>query len=140
MTITSDTPATTPDDAIVIVEPNWPSHERSPVQLLSLAAAAIVFLIGLLVAFADKGALEGFETDLLRFFGDLPDPFERFLVGMSQFVALLYPAVLVVAFVVVRRPRAVLVSAVAGSVAALSGVAGTTTAAGAVAGGAFTGP
>ena len=34
----------------------------------------------------------------------LPDPFERFLVGMSQFVALLYPIVLVVAFIVVRRP------------------------------------
>jgi undecaprenyl-diphosphatase len=119
MTITSDTPATTPDDAIVIVEPNWPSHERSPVQLLSLAAAAIVFLLGLLVAIADKGALEGFETDLLRFFGDLPDPFERFLVGMSQFVALLYPIVLAVAFIVVRRPRAVLVSAVAGVVAAV---------------------
>ena len=63
-----------------------------------------MFLIALLIALADKGALVGFETDLLRFFGELPDPFERFLIGMSQFVALLYPVVLVVAFIVVAPP------------------------------------
>ena len=119
MTITADTPEAAPDrgHAVDIVEPNWPSHERSPVQLLSLAAAALVFLIVLLIALADKDALVGFEADLLHFFGELPDPFERFLIGMSQFVALLYPVVLVVVFIVVRRPRAVLVSVLAGAVA-----------------------
>ena len=86
-------------------------------QLLSLAAAALVFLIALVIALADKDALVGFETDLLHFFGELPDPFERFLIGMSQFVALWYPVVLVVAFIVVRRPRAVLVSVLAAAVA-----------------------
>jgi hypothetical protein len=108
MTITADSSETTPDTTIDIVEPNWPATERSPVQLFALAVAGTVFLLALLISVLDETALVGFEADLVRFFAELPDGFERFLVGMSQFVAILYPVALVVAFFIVRRWRAVL--------------------------------
>jgi glycosyltransferase 2 family protein len=118
MTITDDIPAA-PDASVEIVEPSWPATERSPVQLLSLVVAAVVFLVGLLIAIADEGALLGFETDVLRFFSELPDPLERFLIGTAQFVAVLYPVVLAVAFFALRRARAIVVAAIAGGVSAL---------------------
>jgi undecaprenyl-diphosphatase len=120
MTVTDDAPETAPEIAIDITEPNWPATERSPVQLLSLACALVVFVVALLIVLTDKEALLGFEEDLLRFFDELPNPFERFLIGTSQFVALLYPVVLIVAFAIVRRPRAILVAAFGGALAALS--------------------
>ena len=83
--------------------------------MLSLVVAVFVFLLGLFLALVDKTALVGFESDVVEFFHKLPDPFERFLIGLSQFVAVLYPIVLVAAFLVLRRPIGLLVAAVAGT-------------------------
>ncbi len=101
-----------------IIEQGGPSHERSPVYALSAALAALVLLVCIAGAQFDREALLGFETDLLAFFHELPDPFERVLVGLSQFVAVLYPVMLVVAFIVLRRVRAALVAMAAGVLAA----------------------
>ena len=118
MTAIEDLPDTSPVPDIDITEPNWPATERSPVALLSLVTAAFFFLVALLIAYIDTGALQGFEQDLLSFFEQLPTAFERFLLGVSQFIAVLYPVVLVVAFVGTKRPRVVLVAAAAAATAA----------------------
>ncbi len=55
---------------------------------------------------------------MLSFLHDLPDPFERFLVGVSQFVAVVYPLIIVIAFGAARRVRAALVCVAAGIAAA----------------------
>jgi uncharacterized membrane protein YbhN (UPF0104 family)/tRNA A-37 threonylcarbamoyl transferase component Bud32 len=108
-----------PGPTVEIVESSGPSTERSPVQVLSLACALVVFLLATLVAVADTDALFGLETDAVRFFNELPDVLERFLIGLSQFVALLYPFVLAVAFVALRAWRPVPIAALAGGVAAI---------------------
>jgi glycosyltransferase 2 family protein len=110
MTVT----AAAPNAGVAIVELDAPDTERSPVQLLSLAVALFVFVVALLIAVADKDALLGFENDLLHFVNQLPDLFQRFLLGLSQFVAVIYPVVIVAAFVALRRPVGLLVAALGG--------------------------
>jgi undecaprenyl-diphosphatase len=103
-----------------IVERSGSDLERSPVNVFALAVAVLTLLLFLAVAVLDRDALVGLEADTVALFHELPDPFERFLVGTSQFVALLYPVMLVVAFLASRRPRALLVCLVAGGLAALA--------------------
>ncbi len=119
MTVTTTPPESeeSPDTPIDITEISGPNTERSPVYVLSLVVAVFVFLVGLFLALADKSALVGFESDVVEFFHKLPNPFERFLIGLSQFVAVLYPIVLVTLFVVLRRPLGLLIAAVAGTAA-----------------------
>jgi uncharacterized membrane protein YbhN (UPF0104 family)/tRNA A-37 threonylcarbamoyl transferase component Bud32 len=117
VTVTTTPPESedTPGTSIDITEISGPTTERSPVYVLSLVVAVLVFVVGLFLALVDKSALVGFESDVVEFFHKLPDPFERFLIGLSQFVAVLYPIVLVTAFLVLRRPLGLLVAAVAGT-------------------------
>ena len=119
MTVTTTPPESeeSPDTPIDITEISGPTTERSPVYVLSLVVAVFVFLVGLFLALVDKSALVGFESDVVEFFHKLPNPFERFLIGLSQFVAVLYPIVLVAVFLVLRRPIGLLVAAVAGTAA-----------------------
>jgi undecaprenyl-diphosphatase len=122
MSVTARAPAAdrTPGPAPEIVEPSGPTTERSPVYVLSLVVALVVLGVAIFLARFDRSALVGFEADLLSFFHELPDPFERFLLGMAQFVAVLYPIMLLVAFIMARRPYALLVAAVAAVVAAVA--------------------
>jgi undecaprenyl-diphosphatase len=117
VSVTTTEPRTTSAE---IVEQSGPRTERSPVYVLSLVVALVVLGIAVFLARFDQSALVGFETDLLSFFHELPDPFERFLLGMAQFVAVLYPIMLLIGFIVSRRPYGLLVAAVAGAAAALA--------------------
>jgi undecaprenyl-diphosphatase len=119
VTVLSDAPGDAAGSpAAEIVEPNWPATERSPVQLLSLVTAAAAFLLALLIAQVDKDALFGLESDTLRYFDELPDALERFLIGASQFTAVVYPLILAVAFLALRRWRPVLIALLGAAFAA----------------------
>ncbi|HEY8093066.1 MAG TPA: hypothetical protein VID93_04765, partial [Acidimicrobiales bacterium] len=103
----------------VLIEPQRARFERSPVLLFRLFVAGVVVAIGLLVASAANETILAFDTDLLRLFSGLPDTFERLLLGLSQFVALLLPLVIAIALCGLRRLRALLVMVVAGVVSAV---------------------
>ena len=72
----------------------------------------------MLVAIADRDALTGFEKYLLDFVDGLPQPVERFFIGLGQFVAVISPVIALVVFVIVRHYRTLWVGAIAGGVAA----------------------
>ena len=107
-----------PDEPPVLVEAERPKYERSPVLLFRLLVALLVVALGLAMASAADDTILDFDGDLLRLFGGLPDGFERFLIGLSQFVALMLPVIVVLALAGLRRFRALLVAAVAAVVAA----------------------
>ncbi|HEX5097161.1 MAG TPA: hypothetical protein VFX21_14135, partial [Acidimicrobiia bacterium] len=118
MTALSDRTEDAAAPTVDIVEPNWPTTERSPVQLLSLVAAAAGFVCALSVAQLDRDALFGLESDTLRYFDELPDALERFLLGVSQFTAIVYPVILAVAFLALRRWRPVLIAVLGAAIGA----------------------
>ena len=89
---------------------------------MTAIVAAILLLAGVLVAIADRDALTGFEKYLLDFVDGLPEPVERFFIGLGQFVAVLSPVIALVVFVIVRHYRTLWVGAIAGGVAALAAV------------------
>ena len=94
---------------------NWPTTERSPCPTCCRSWSRCSSSSSACSSLVDKSALVGFESDVVEFFHKLPDPFERFLIGLSQFVAVLYPIVLVTVFLVLRRPIGRARSAVAGT-------------------------
>ena len=107
-----------PDEPPVLVEAERPKYERSPVLLFRLLVAVLVVALGLAMASAADDTILDFDADLLRLFGGLPNGVERFLIGLSQFVALMIPVIVVLALAGLRRFRALLVAAVAAVVAA----------------------
>jgi glycosyltransferase 2 family protein len=109
--------AATPEATAEIVEITGPTTERSPVYVFSGIVAVAMLLFGVFLALFDKSALVGFESDMLTFVHELPDAFERLLLGLSQLVAIVYPIVLAASFVILRRPLGLLVAAVAGTAA-----------------------
>jgi len=98
-------------------------HERSPVDLLRLAVAALAFLLCLALAVGAENTMVGVEADLLQAVGRVPSAQAVFLVGLVQLVALAAPLVLVAVTLVLRRYRlAVLLVAVPLAAAVLEGV------------------
>lgn len=88
-------------------------HERSPVDLLRLAVAALAFLLCLALAVGAENTMVGVEADLLQAVGRVPSAQAVFLVGLVQLVALAAPLVLVAVTLVLRWYRlAVLLVAV----------------------------
>ena len=120
MTATTDRSEPESEPDVEIVEVSGPPTERSPVYVLSLVGAFALLLMALFVSFLDRNALVGLEADVLNLFHELPGPFERILVGVSQFVAFLYPILIVGGFLAVRQYRGLLVAAAG---AALAGFA-----------------
>lgn len=114
--------AATDGQDVQIVERSGSNIERSPVDAMTAIVAAVLLLAGVLVAIADRDALTGFEKYLLDFVDGLPEPVERFFIGLGQFVAVLSPVVALVVFVIVRHFRTLWVGAIAGGVAALAAV------------------
>lgn len=98
-------------------------HERSPVDLLRLAVAALAFLLCLALAVGAENTMVGVEADLLQAVGRVPSAQAVFLVGLVQLVALAAPLVLVAVTLVLRWYRlAVLLVAVPLAAAVLEGV------------------
>jgi glycosyltransferase 2 family protein len=98
-------------------------HERSPVDLLRLAVAALAFLLCLALAVGAENTMVGVEADLLQAVNRVPSALAVFLVGLVQLVALAAPLVLVSVALVLRRYRlAVLLVAVPLAAAVLEGV------------------
>jgi undecaprenyl-diphosphatase len=80
-------------------------HQRSPVDLLHLVAAAVALLACLTLAVAAKNTMVGLEADLLELVDRVPTPLTAFLVGLVQLVALVAPLVVVAVALALRRFR-----------------------------------
>jgi undecaprenyl-diphosphatase len=106
------------DRSLELVEPQRPRYERSPVLLFRLLVAGVVVLIGLGLTEAAEETLLDLDARMLELFGGLPDSVERFLVGLSQFVAVLLPVIVTVALIALRQIRTLLVAVVGGAVGA----------------------
>jgi uncharacterized membrane protein YbhN (UPF0104 family) len=106
--------------APVLVEPNRPKYERSPILAFTLVVAAVIVVVGVVLAVAAKTTILDFHVAILRLFDGLPDSAQRFLIGLSQFAAVLLPVVIVVALIALRQRRALLVLAVASVVSAVA--------------------
>ena len=63
-------------------------YVRSPSDLLRLVIALVLVAIGLLVTFAARGPLGDLEREVLTLFDGLPGVLRRFLVGVTQLVAI----------------------------------------------------
>jgi glycosyltransferase 2 family protein len=101
------------------------SYQRSPVDVLRLAVAAVAFLLCLALAVGAENTMVGVEADLLQLVSRVPSPPAVFLVGLDQLVALVAPLVLVATALVLRRFRlAVLLVAVPAVAAVLEGALG----------------
>jgi hypothetical protein len=112
--------ADSPHAPVEIVELSGATTERSPVYVLTLVLAAALVAITIFFVKFDESALLGFENDLLAFLYKAPNAFERFLLGSSQFVALVFPIFLIGAFVATRRYFGLLVAAIAAGAGALA--------------------
>ncbi len=122
MTITTEPSesADSPHAPVEIVELAGATTERSPVYVLTLVLAVAVVALTIFFVKFDESALLGFENDLLAFLYKAPNAFERFLLGSSQFVALVFPIFLVGAFIATRRYFGLFVAAVAAGSGALA--------------------
>ena len=78
-------------------------HQRSPVDLLRLAVAALALLACLALAVGAKNTMVGVEADLLQLADRVPSPLADFLVGLVQLLALAAPLALLAATLVLRR-------------------------------------
>ena len=94
-----------------LIEPQRPPYERSPVLLFRLLVAGVAVLAGMVLTAAASETLLDLDARVLELFGGLPDSFERFLVGLSQFVALLLPAIVTIALLALRQVRTLVVAA-----------------------------
>ena len=101
-----------------LIEPQRPPYERSPVLLFRLLVAGVAVLAGMVLTAAASETLLDLDARVLELFGGLPDSFERFLVGLSQFVALLLPAIVTIALLALRQVRTLVVAAVGAGIAA----------------------
>jgi undecaprenyl-diphosphatase len=78
--------------------------------------AGVVVLIGLVLTEAAEETLLDLDRRLLELFGGLPGSVERFLVGLSQFVAVLLPVLVTIALIALRQVRTLVVAAVGAAV------------------------
>ena len=113
-------PAVVDPAAPVIVEPQRAKYERSPILVFSLVVAALIIVVALALGIAAKQTILDFHVAVLRLFAGLPESVERFLVGLSQFAAVLLPVLVVAGLLALRQRRALLVMAVAGTVSAIA--------------------
>ena len=98
-------------------------HQRSPVDVLHLAAAALALLLCLILAVGAENTMVGVEADLLQLVDRVPSALTDFLVGLVQLVALVTPLVVVAVALGLGRVRlAVLLVAVPLAAAVLEGV------------------
>jgi glycosyltransferase 2 family protein len=104
----------------VLVEPNRPKYERSPILVFSLVVAAVIVTAAVVLGIVAKETILDFHVAVLRLFAGLPDSVERFLIGLSQFAAVLLPVIVVIGLLALRQRRALLVMAVAGLVSAIA--------------------
>ena len=88
-------PAVVDPAAPVIVEPQRAKYERSPILVFSLLVSALIILLALALGIAAKQTILDFHVAVLRLFAGLPDSVERFLIGLSQFAAVLLPILVV---------------------------------------------
>ncbi len=113
-------PAVVDPAAPVIVEPQRAKYERSPILVFSLLVSALIILLALALGIAAKQTILDFHVAVLRLFAGLPDSVERFLIGLSQFAAVLLPVLVVIGLLALRQRRALLVLAAAGAVSAIA--------------------
>jgi undecaprenyl-diphosphatase len=106
------------DPSPELVEPQRPRYERSPVLLFRLLVAGVVVLIGLVLTEAVEETLLDLDARMLELFGGLPDSVERFLIGLSQFLAVLLPVLVTIALVALRQLRTLVVAVVGAIVGA----------------------
>ena len=80
-------------------------HQRSPVDLLRLAVAALALLACLALAVGAKNTMVGVEADLLQLADRVPPTLADFLVGLVLLLALAAPLALLAVTLVMRRFR-----------------------------------
>jgi glycosyltransferase 2 family protein len=86
-------------------EPPAERHVRSPSDVLRLLVGFVVLLVGLALATGGSSTVTGFDRDILRLFGDMPDIVERLLIAFAQSIAALFPIVVGIVVLVRRRFR-----------------------------------
>ena len=94
-------------------------HQRSPVDLLRLAVAALALLACLALAVGAKNTMVGVEADLLQLADRVPSPLADFLVGLVLLLALAAPLALLAVTLVMRRFRLAALLVAAPAVAAV---------------------
>jgi hypothetical protein len=65
-------------------EQESPAYQRSPVDVLHLAVAAVGFLLCLALAVGAENTMVGVEVDLLQLVGRAPSGLTDFLAGWSS--------------------------------------------------------
>jgi undecaprenyl-diphosphatase len=88
--------------------------------VFSLLVSALIILLAVAFGIAAKQPILDFHVAVLRLFAGLPDSVERFLIGLSQFAAVLLPVLVVTGLLALRQRRALLVLAAAGAVSAIA--------------------
>jgi glycosyltransferase 2 family protein len=81
------------------------TYQRSPVDVLRLAVAAVAFLLCLALAVGAENTMVGAEADLLQLVDRVPSALAVFLVGLVQLLAVAAPLVVLAVALVLRRFR-----------------------------------
>jgi uncharacterized membrane protein YbhN (UPF0104 family) len=81
------------------------AYQRSPVDLLRLAVAAVGFLLCLALGVGAKNTMVGVDADLLQLVDRVPSALAVFLVGLIQLLALAAPLVVLAVALALRRFR-----------------------------------
>jgi glycosyltransferase 2 family protein len=81
------------------------ADQRSPVDVLRLAVAAVGFLLCLALGVGAKNTMVGVDADLLQLVDRVPSALAVFLVGLIQLLALAAPLVVLAVALALRRFR-----------------------------------
>ena len=101
-------------DTVELFEPPQTRQPFSPGDVVRLVVGLTLVVVGTIIGWVARSTIEGIELDLVRLVASIPDPFADLSIGLAQLTTRVIPTVALIALLVRRRWRLVLVLVLAG--------------------------